>query len=161
PGKGPWVVGLEAVALGEAYQVEPEEGPAFAVARRGEQTVHEAVIGVSGAVVDEGVHLIGRRRQAGGVEGDAADERDAVRVGGGGEAVRLEFRQDESIDRVAHPGGILDGGPGRSGRGLQGPGFWLGGGRKIVGRRGGAGDQNECGTKNGGPGSTHPTALDR
>ena len=75
PGVGAVRVVLEAVGVGVADDVEPVAAPALAVVRRGEQAVDEFLVGVGRLVGEEGVDLFGRRRQAGQIERDAADER--------------------------------------------------------------------------------------
>src|SRR5258708_810280 len=52
-------------------------------------------------------------RAAGAVEGGGGDERGGVGGGGGGVARRFELRQDEAVDRVGGPRGVLDRGRGR------------------------------------------------
>src|SRR5262249_62198853 len=56
PGEGAWVVRLEAVALGEAGEVEPERGPALAVLRRGRDPLNDPVVGVGGGARGAGRH---------------------------------------------------------------------------------------------------------
>ena len=109
PGVGPGLVELEAVGVGVARQVEPVLRPAHAVLRAGQQAVDDLLIGVGRAVVQERLDLLGRRRQAGQVEAEAAEQRRAVGLGRGRQAVGLEARQDEGVDRVADPAAILDG----------------------------------------------------
>ena len=65
--------------LAVAGDVEPVPAPAFAERGRGEQPVDDLLEGVGRRVVDEGVDLLGRRRQAGQVERDPADQRRAGR----------------------------------------------------------------------------------
>ena len=63
-----------------AGHVEPVPAPAFAEARRGQQPIDDLLEGVGGVVLEERVDLLGRRRQAGQIEGHAADQRQPVRV---------------------------------------------------------------------------------
>ncbi len=79
--------------------------PLLAVARAGEQAVEQRGIRLirrgrrDGAGARERFHFLGRRRQAGEVEGGAADE--VARLGRRihREAVFLEFREQQAIDR--------------------------------------------------------------
>ena len=88
PGVGPDLVELVAVGVGVAGEVEPVPAPALAVVRRREQPVDHLLVGVGRLVVEERVDLLRRRRQAGQVEGDAADECSRV-AGGAGVSRRL------------------------------------------------------------------------
>ena len=58
--------------------VEPVASPAFAIARRSEQTVDELFVGLRILVVDEGFDFRERGRQAMEIERKAADERAAI-----------------------------------------------------------------------------------
>ena len=69
------------VRVGEPGGVEPVEGHALAVTGGVEESVHEPLIGVGPAVGEEGVDFGRGRRQAGQVEGRAADQRGAVGLG--------------------------------------------------------------------------------
>jgi hypothetical protein len=72
---------LVPVRVGVAGEVEPATGPALPVVGRGEQPVDVLLIGVRRGVAQEGVGLLGRRRQAGEIERDAAGEDGAVGFG--------------------------------------------------------------------------------
>ena len=95
---GARAVFLETVGVGVAGEVEPATGPAFAVARRGEQAIDELFVSIGGFVVNEGVGFLRRRRHAGEVEGDAADEDVAVGLRRGLEAFLGESGADEGVD---------------------------------------------------------------
>ena len=71
-----------AVGVGVARDVEPMASPAFAVGLGGQQTVDQFREGVGRSVGDERGGLGRRGRQAGQVEGRAADERGAIGFGG-------------------------------------------------------------------------------
>ena len=68
--------GLERVGLVLAVpgDVEPVPAPALAVVRRGQQPVDDPGEGVGRIIAEEGRDLLGGRRQADQVEGDAADQ---------------------------------------------------------------------------------------
>ena len=89
------VVGVVAGGVGVADHVEPVPAPALAVGGRGEQPVDDLREGVRRLVRQERVDLLGRRRQAGQVEGRAADQRPLVGGRRGRQALRLELREDE------------------------------------------------------------------
>ena len=91
---------------------------------RGEETFDEAFVGVGRAVGEKGGGLVGRGREADQIEADAAEERDAVRLGGGGDFFLFEAGEDEAVDGVAGPVGDLcrgDGGRGLRRGGNEGP----------------------------------------
>jgi hypothetical protein len=75
------VVDVNAVRIGVAGRVEPLKDHALPVARRGEQTVHQAFVSGGCAVVDESVDFSRRRRQAVQIEGEPADQRPPVGFG--------------------------------------------------------------------------------
>ena len=78
--------------------------PLLAVAGRGEQAVDQRLVGVGRRVGDERLDLLGRRRQAGQVVGDAGGSARAFEAGGfGPQPLRLEPGEDEGVDRVARP----------------------------------------------------------
>ena len=78
PGVGAVVVVNVAGAVGIARHVEPMPPPTLAVVRRGEQAIHYLLPRVRRGIVDERLHLVGRRQQADHVEIDAADQRAAI-----------------------------------------------------------------------------------
>ena len=112
PGVGAGEVGLETIGLGEARHVQPMAGPFLAEPRRGQQPVDHRRIGLVRRVGDERRDLRGRGRQAGDVEGGAADER--ARVGGG--RPLQTFRSESGLDEVVDAGA-----GGRSADGLISP----------------------------------------
>ena len=61
-------IDLVAVRIGVAGGIEPVDGHALAVARRGEQAVDHLLVGVGGAVGEERIEFGERGRQAGQVE---------------------------------------------------------------------------------------------
>ena len=91
---------LEAVGVGIAGEIEPAAGPAFAVAGRSQQAIHELLVGVGRFVVRESVGFFGRGRDAGEVEGDAADEHVAIGFGRRLQSGLVETGTDERIDRM-------------------------------------------------------------
>ena len=115
------VVQVQAMGVAVAGGVEPEPGHVLAVARRVEQPVHELLISLVRAIGQEGIDLLGRRGQAGQVEEDAADQGRRVGLGRGVQPLGLEPGQDETVDRIPRPAGILDGGQVGLARRLEGP----------------------------------------
>ena len=116
----PAAVDREAVRVGIAGGVEPDEGHAFAEVRAGEQAVDEAFVGIGRGdrrlacrtfnrraaccyVGDEGFDLFGRGRQAGEVERHAADKRAAVGFGRVFQSLGIEACEDEVVDFVPRP----------------------------------------------------------
>ena len=86
-------------ALGVAGDVEPVAAPALAEARRREQPVHHLLERFGRRVRDERLHLLGRRRQAGQVEVDAAEERALVGVADRLQPLLGQLREQEGVDR--------------------------------------------------------------
>ena len=127
PGVGAKGILAIAVRLGIADQVEPVPRPALAVARRGQQAVDQALVGVGRVVGQECVDFLGGRRQPGQVEGRAADQGRLVGLRGGRQAVVEKRLENESVDRVSRPVGPVVGpridrlGNGRSANGLERP----------------------------------------
>ena len=109
PGIGPGLVELEAVGVGVARQVEPVLGPPHAELRARQQAVDDLLVSVGRGIAREYVDLGRRRRQAGQVEAQAAEQGRTVGLGRGAKALRIEPRHDERVDRVADPGTIPDG----------------------------------------------------
>ncbi len=99
----PQGIRLVSVALSEADGVEPVPAPSFPVSRRGEQTINHALVGIGPRIVEEVADLIGRRREAGQVEGQTANQGGAIGLRRGGEVVGLQLFQDERIDRISRP----------------------------------------------------------
>ena len=98
------VAGEVALGVGVARHVEPVAAPAFAVAGRGEQAVHDFGKGVGRGVLFKRLDLRGGRRQAGEVVGRAADER-ALRGGRGGlDAFGRELGADGGVDGAGDAG---------------------------------------------------------
>ena len=108
-------VAVVADRIGEPHDVEPADRHPLTVVRVGKHPLHEPAIGVGSRIAHEGIDLLRRRRQAGEVEGEPADERAPVGLGGGPEAERRQPLADHVVDRM---------GPRRHGRfyrGLVGP----------------------------------------
>ncbi len=104
----PGLVLLVAVRVGITSGVEPDPPPALAILRRVEEPVDQPCVGILASVGDEGVDLRDGWRQADQVEAEAADEGDLVGLGRGRQALGLEPGEDEAVDRVAAPAGVLD-----------------------------------------------------
>ena len=99
-----FAVDLETVAVGVAREVEPIGGHAFAVAGRGEQAVDQ-IFDYGFPVLDrgggEGLDFSDRWRQAGEIEGEAADESSGIGLGLERELPAGESGGDETVDRVS------------------------------------------------------------
>ena len=101
PGLRAVFVGAVAVGLGVADEVEPVARPLLAVARAGEEFVHELLVSVGGLVGEELVQLEGRRGEAREVEVNATRKRGAIGGGGGLELGGGELLEDEGVYRIA------------------------------------------------------------
>src|SRR5579883_65569 len=141
PGVRPLAVGLVAIGLGVAGDVQPMLGPALAVIRGGQQTLHDALVSTRSVITEEGVCLVWRGGEADQVEGDATQQRRSVGRGRGPEPGCLQPGEHESVNGSADPGGI------RGGR----QGLWPGRLERPVGRPPGTGravnsqgDRGQC-----------------
>ena len=98
---GAAAVGLEAVAIGKAGEVEPLHGHALAVVLGFQEAVHHLFVGLWRCVFFKGGDLLQRGRQAGEIERDAAQQRGAVGLGGRVELFLLQALGDEGVDGIA------------------------------------------------------------
>ena len=96
-------VRAEAGRVRVAGHVEPDPRPAFAVVRTGQQAVHVALVGIGRGIGLEGLDLLGGRRQTDQVERDAPRQLRAGRRLRRRQPLGVESRQQERVDRVAHP----------------------------------------------------------
>ena len=80
PGIAPRLVLVVAVRFAVVHHIQPVASPALAVARRGEQAVHQLLVGVGRAVGDEGLNLFPRGRQAVQIVGEPADQGGRIRL---------------------------------------------------------------------------------
>ncbi len=153
-----------AFGVGVAGDIEPVAAPAFAVVGAVEEAIDEAfdgggVEGIAGGGVGEGfagegLDLVEGRREAGEGGVGAADEGSGVGGREGLAALGFELGEDEAVEVVDRPAGVLDGRRWGGLRGLEGPvevgiGWGLEGG--PGGRGGDEGEQGEGGEE-GGPG---------
>ena len=100
------IVGV-AGAVGIAGQIEPLPGHMLTVAIVGQQPIDQFFHRIGRTVGHEGVDLLGAQRQACQVEREATGERRPIGLGLRGKPFRLEPRQDETVDVVLRPGGVL------------------------------------------------------
>ena len=94
---------LESVAVGIPSRIEPRQRHPFAEMRAGHQAVHQALVRLWIVVGDERVNLGGRGRQSDQVDRQAFDQGGSIGLGRRLQAKRLQFGQDEPIDRVLGP----------------------------------------------------------
>ena len=97
------VVEVDAVGVAVAGIVEPVAAAVLAPLRLHEQAVDEPFVGVGVGVGHERLHVGRLGGQARDVEREPAGERPPVGFGGGREALLLEPREDEPVDRVLYP----------------------------------------------------------
>ncbi len=81
--------------------------PALAIVRRGEQPIHHLLEHLGRIVADECLDLFPRWHQTGEIERGAANERELVGGSGRASGFFVELGEEEGIDRVLRPGGIL------------------------------------------------------
>ena len=103
------VVGAVAGGIGIAGDVEPVAPPALSVGGRCEEPVDDPLPGIGRGVVEEGADLRGRRREAGEIEGDAAEERAPIGERRRFQPSSFEPCDDEAIDVIGHELRIGDG----------------------------------------------------
>ena len=94
----PGIVGVVADRVGEAHDVEPADGHALAVLRRGQEAVDQPLVGAGRGVGLEGGDEFRGRGQAREVEAQAAGQRPAVGLGRGLQPVRLQVGADQPVD---------------------------------------------------------------
>ena len=97
---GAEAIRLIAVGVGETREVEPLGRHALAETRRGEQTIHDALVGVRRGVGEKFIQPLQRRRQAGEIKGHAAQPRFAVCLRRGREFFFFQAREHERVDGV-------------------------------------------------------------
>ncbi len=114
-----FAVDLEAVAVGVAGEVEPVGGQAFAVARRGEEAIDRAFVGIRAGIPHEARDFVGSGGQTSQIEGDAAQQGGGVGLGLGRELAFGKAGEHEVVDGVAGDGKRRGGADGRSGRRSQ------------------------------------------
>jgi len=117
PGAENRVVELVAHGFGVAGFVEPVARPSFTEVRGGQEAIDHSLEGGVGIVVCEIGELGCRGGESGEEESGAADEGALVGLRGGREPGGFEPCEDEVVDSVEGPGGIVDG---RGADGLDG-----------------------------------------
>lgn len=85
--------------------------PLFAVGGGGEEAINEGAVGGGAGVVDEVVDFGLGGGEAGEIEGGAANERAAIRFGGGGEVLFFQLGHEKGIDGGVVRGWFLEGPP--------------------------------------------------
>ena len=106
--------------IGVTGGVEPVAGPVFTVGRRGhelvDQRTHLCVVQAATVLGEVLGEKFRRRREAGDVECQAANERAGVGLGGGLKSGSLELGEDEAVDGVLGPAALIGGGRDCDGR---------------------------------------------
>ena len=98
---GPDIVGVIAVVadgIGEADDIEPTDGHAFAVMGAGEEAIDEFFVGIGGGILEESGGFFCGGREADDIKGKSTDEGSAIGFWGGFEADFGEAFSDEKID---------------------------------------------------------------
>ena len=96
------------MAVGIAGGIEPVDRQPLAVVRAGKERIDVSLIAGDRGIGQELVHVLGRGRKAGQVESQPSGEGDGVGLGVRPEALGLEPRQDEAVDRGRGPGRVTD-----------------------------------------------------
>ncbi len=102
-------------------RVQPVTGHLLAIAGRGKKPIYESLVRIRLSVGDEAVDIGNRRRQPGEIERHAPEQRKRAGFRRGLQPLRLEFGENEPVDRVAWPAGVLYGRKRRPFRPLQRP----------------------------------------
>ena len=100
------IIGGVAAGVRVARDIEPVAAPAFAILRRGEQTVHEITDGgrrIAGGVGDERLHFLRRGRKAREVKSHPPNEGAGIGIERGSDGRLLHFGEREVIHVVARP----------------------------------------------------------
>jgi hypothetical protein len=101
------VVEMNSVSVRVARGVEPVAAAMLAPLLRFKKSVHIALVGLGGLVVDERLHRLRFRRQPCQIEGDAPRERSPVGLLGGLQTGCFQLCQHEPVNRASHPADIL------------------------------------------------------
>ena len=109
PGVAMGDVFIKPVGVGIADDVEPMPGLMLAVARRREQSVDHPIPRLRRLISQEGIDLVGRRREARQHERRPAQERCLVGHGRRLDLLRVEPGDHEGVDRIGDVGRIVDG----------------------------------------------------
>ena len=99
-----------AVRVGIAGGIKPVPGLHLAKVGRGERALHEGLVRPGGLVSQKLRNLRGGRRQAGEIELQSPNERDAVGLGRGARPFLLQAGEDLPVDFAARPGRVFHGG---------------------------------------------------
>ena len=126
PGEEQVGILLEAGGVAIAGEIEPVAAPFFPVARGGKEAVYGAGPGIRSFVIHEAFDVFFGGRETEQVIGGAADEGEAVGLGGGGDGGGVKFLVYEEVDCIACTG--WGGGADRFAEGPPGVGGSGGGG---------------------------------
>ena len=100
---GAAAVDVVTVGVGISGGVQPAQGHPLAVVGRGEQSVHQPLVGAGLAIIEKGRNFGESGRQAGKIEAESADERAPVGHGRGPDTLLLQPGEDEMVDGVDRP----------------------------------------------------------
>ena len=75
----------------------------FAIVGRRQEAVHQLRVPARRVVVGHAADFVHGGRQSGEIQGEAAEQRDAVGFWRGRQSLRVELREHEGINLVAHP----------------------------------------------------------
>ena len=96
-------VRLIPVGVGIARHVHPFHRHPFAVGRRCEESINEFFVRIGRFVLNEGVDLAGRGREAGEIERCAADQSFAIRLPGWSQSFAFQSRKNKAVQIVPGP----------------------------------------------------------
>ena len=107
PDLRPQFVALEAIGIGVANGIEPGDGKMLAIGGAGKEPVDKPLDRVVGLVGDEGLHLVGGRREPRDIERHPAHERAPVGAGVGPDSRRGEPVVEEGVDDRRGGGALI------------------------------------------------------
>ena len=100
PGVGLGLVGLVTVGLSEAHQIEPMTPPLLAVMGRLEQAIDQMLPGLRRCIVNEGLDLLGRRRQPREVVSHPPDQRPSAGRLRDGQPLIVQSMSNKGVDGI-------------------------------------------------------------
>ena len=96
-----------AIGICVTRYIQPLAGPAFAIVRRSQQSIHNLVVGIRAAVREIVVDLLQRGRKADKIKAQTPDKSGAIRFRRRPHMFVFQTRQHESINRITDPLFIL------------------------------------------------------
>ena len=87
--------------------IKPGQGHGLPIPRRGEQTIHQALVSVRRAIINKRLHLGASRGQTRQIQAQTANQGTSISLRRRVQAFFLKPLQDEVVDSIARPIGLL------------------------------------------------------